>query len=55
LFQILRNTFYTQYKRNQRAPKAVDPEELESVADASGAVLGGDGLAGSAEGRRAWT
>lgn len=50
LFQILRNTFYTQYKRNQREPKAVDPEELERAAHASGAGLGGDGLAGSADG-----
>lgn len=50
LFQILRNTFYTEYKRNQREPRALDPEQLESVAHASGAVLGGDGLAGSADG-----
>jgi RNA polymerase sigma factor (sigma-70 family) len=50
LFQILRNTFYTQYKRNQREPKAVDPEELERAAHASGAVRAGEGLAGSADG-----
>jgi len=50
LFQILRNTFYTQYKRNQREPDAVDPEELERVAHANNAALGSDGLAGSADG-----
>jgi RNA polymerase sigma-70 factor (ECF subfamily) len=50
LFQILRNTFYTQYKRNQRGPKAVDPEELERAVHASGAVRAGEGLAGSADG-----
>ena len=50
LFQILRNTFYTQYKRNQREPKAVDPEELERAVHASGAVRAGEGLAGSADG-----
>jgi RNA polymerase sigma-70 factor (ECF subfamily) len=50
LFQILRNTFYTRYKRKQREPEALDPEELERVAHASGATLGGDGLTGSADG-----
>jgi RNA polymerase sigma-70 factor, ECF subfamily len=50
LFQILRNTFYTQYKRTQRAPDAVDPEELERVAQANTAARGSDGLAGSADG-----
>jgi RNA polymerase sigma-70 factor, ECF subfamily len=50
LFQILRNTFYTQYRRKQREPEAVDPEALERAAHANGAGLGGDGLAGSADG-----
>ena len=50
LFQILRNTFYTQYKRHKREPDAVDPEVLERLAHASGAVLGGDGRVGSGDG-----
>ena len=50
LFQILRNTFCTRYKREQREPEALDPEELERVAQSGGAALGGDGLTGSADG-----
>jgi RNA polymerase sigma-70 factor, ECF subfamily len=51
LFQILRNTFYTQYRRNQREPEAVEPEELERAAHANGARReGGNGLAGPADG-----
>lgn len=51
LFQILRNAFYTQYRRNQREPEAVEPEELEWAAHVSGAGLEkGTGLAGSADG-----
>jgi len=50
LCQILRNALYTRFKRNQREPEGLDPEELESVARASGAMFGGDGLTGSADG-----
>ncbi len=50
LLQIMRNTFCTQYKRNQREPDALDPDALERMAQASRAMLGGDGLAGAADG-----
>jgi RNA polymerase sigma-70 factor (ECF subfamily) len=37
LFQILRNVFYTQYKRRKRGPVVTDPETLDAIeADASG-------------------
>jgi RNA polymerase sigma-70 factor (ECF subfamily) len=37
LFQILRNVFYTQYKRRKRGPVATDPETLDAIGvDASG-------------------
>jgi RNA polymerase sigma-70 factor (ECF subfamily) len=50
LFQILRNTFYTRYKRKGREPEAMAPEELERAAHPSGAVGAGERLAGSADG-----
>ena len=50
LFQILRNTFYTQYKRKGREQEAMDPEALERMSHASGAVVGDGGLAGAANG-----
>jgi RNA polymerase sigma-70 factor, ECF subfamily len=31
LFQILRNVFYTQYKRHKREPVATDPEILDAI------------------------
>jgi RNA polymerase sigma-70 factor, ECF subfamily len=31
LFQILRNTFYTLYRRKGREPQAIDPEVLDSL------------------------
>jgi RNA polymerase sigma-70 factor (ECF subfamily) len=31
LFQILRNVFYTQYKRRKREPVATDPETLDAI------------------------
>ncbi len=37
LFQILRNTFFTQYRRRGREPQAVDPEVLEAMATRGGA------------------
>jgi RNA polymerase sigma-70 factor (ECF subfamily) len=55
LFQILRNTFYTQYKCNQREPKAVDPEELERAAHASGRGSGEMAWPVRRMARRAWT
>jgi RNA polymerase sigma-70 factor, ECF subfamily len=37
LFQILRNVFFTQYKRRKREPVAMDPETLDAIgADACG-------------------
>ena len=50
LFQIMRNAFYTQYRRNQREPDAVDPEELERVAQPRDTFGAGNGLAGAADG-----
>jgi len=50
LFQILRNTFYTQYKRKRREPEAVDPEVLDRLSHPSGAVGINHRLAGSADG-----
>jgi RNA polymerase sigma-70 factor (ECF subfamily) len=50
LFQIMRNAFYTQYKRKGREPEAMDPEVLERVSHASGAMVVDDHLAGSADG-----
>lgn len=35
LFQILRNTFFTQYRKRGREPKSVDPEALETLAAGS--------------------
>ena len=32
LFQILRNTFFTQYRRRGREPEAVDPDVLDAMA-----------------------
>lgn len=36
LFQILRNTFFTQYKRKKQEPDVVDPEILESMLQTNG-------------------
>ena len=50
LLQILRNIFYTQYRRKGQAPEAMDPEALERLAYAE-ASAGSDGhLAGAADG-----
>jgi RNA polymerase sigma-70 factor (ECF subfamily) len=43
LLQIMRNTFYTQYKRQGRAPTATEPETLERLAHDSGYGASGDG------------
>jgi len=49
LFQILRNTFYTQYRRKQREPETVAPEILEALASAKGVVFGGDRVAATVD------
>jgi hypothetical protein len=50
LFQILRNVFYTQYKRRKREPVATDPETLDAIgADACGDRVR-DGASGSSDG-----
>jgi RNA polymerase sigma-70 factor, ECF subfamily len=46
LFQILRNVFYTQYKRRKRDPVATDPEILDGI----GADVYPDGDAARASG-----
>ena len=38
LFQILRNTFFTQYRKQGREPEAVDPEVLDTMATRLGAA-----------------
>jgi RNA polymerase sigma-70 factor (ECF subfamily) len=50
LFQILRNTFFTQYRRKGREPKTVDPEMLDQLLHPSGAAEARNHLAGSADG-----
>jgi RNA polymerase sigma-70 factor, ECF subfamily len=50
LFQILRNTFYTKYRRKGREPEGMDPEALERMSHASGSSSGDGGLAGGANG-----
>ncbi len=47
LFCILRNTFYTLYRRKGQDAEAVDPELLDSLAGpgAAGIVTGGDAVA----------
>ena len=50
LFQILRNTFYTQYRRKGREPEGMDPEAMERMPSPGGAVTGDGGLAGAADG-----
>ncbi len=50
LFQILRNTFYTQHRRKGRAPEVMDPEELERLAHADAGASSGHHRAGAADG-----
>jgi RNA polymerase sigma-70 factor (ECF subfamily) len=40
LFQILRNAFFTRYKRRGREPDVVDPEVLDGMSDRGGISLG---------------
>lgn len=42
LFQILRNTFFTQYRKRGREPEAVDPDVLDVMATRLGPAGGGD-------------
>ena len=50
LFQILRNTFFTQYKRKGREPETLDPEVLDGMAHSSGMVSVENRMAGPADG-----
>lgn len=50
LFQILRNTFFTLYKRKGREPDVLDPEVLDTLAAVAGAAGSGGPLAGSRDG-----
>jgi RNA polymerase sigma-70 factor (ECF subfamily) len=50
LFQILRNTFFTHYKRKRREPESLDPEVLDRMPNTTGKVGTDERLAGSADG-----
>jgi RNA polymerase sigma-70 factor (ECF subfamily) len=50
LFQILRNTFFTQYKRRRREPEVLDPEVLERMPDSREKAGMGGRLASSTDG-----
>lgn len=50
LFQILRNTFFTQYKRKGREPDVMDPEILDGMPHTSGTVRVDDRMAGPLDG-----
>lgn len=50
LFQILRNTFFTQYKRKGREPDVLDPGVLDALPTAGGATGAGEPLAGPRDG-----
>ena len=50
LFQILRNTFFTQYKRKGREPDVLDPEVLDGLPAAGGTTGAGEPLAGPRDG-----
>ena len=50
LFQILRNTFFTQYKRKRREPDVMDPEILDGMPHPSGMVWVDDRMAGPLDG-----
>ncbi|MGE5848502.1 MAG: sigma-70 family RNA polymerase sigma factor [Candidatus Methylomirabilota bacterium] len=50
LFQILRNTFFTLYKRKGREPDVLDPEVLDGLPAAVGATGSGERLAGPRDG-----
>lgn len=50
LFQILRNTFFTLYKRKGREPEVLDPEVLDGLSTMPGATGASQPLAGPADG-----
>ena len=55
LFQILRNTFFTLYKRKGREPDVVDPERMDAISSRGLSEFGredrqGNGLAGPPDG-----
>ncbi len=50
LFQILRNAFFTLYKRKGREPEAVDPEMLDRLSHPNETAGRGHRLAGPADG-----
>jgi RNA polymerase sigma-70 factor (ECF subfamily) len=53
LFQILRNTFFTLYKRKGREPEVLDPEVLDGMLVRSGMAGADDRLAGPPDGTAA--
>lgn len=50
LFQILRNTFFTLYKRKGREPEAMDPEILDRMSGLDGPTGVEERLAGPSDG-----
>lgn len=50
LFQILRNTFFTLYKRKGREPEAMDPEILDGMSGWDGPTGVGERMAGPPDG-----
>ena len=50
LFQILRNVFYTQYKRRKRGPVVADPETLDAIGVDASEDRARDRASGSSDG-----
>jgi RNA polymerase sigma-70 factor (ECF subfamily) len=50
LFQILRNTFFTLYKRKVREPEVLAPEVMEGLSRVGGVAGTGEALAGQRDG-----
>jgi RNA polymerase sigma-70 factor (ECF subfamily) len=50
LFQILRNTFFTQYRKRGREPEAVDPDVLDNKAIRLGPASGAGPRSGESNG-----
>jgi RNA polymerase sigma-70 factor (ECF subfamily) len=50
LFQILRNVFFTRYRRRGREPEAMDPEALDALAGAMGREGGASRVADGRDG-----
>lgn len=50
LFQILRNTFFTQYRKRGREPEAVDPDVLDTLAIRLGPASEAGSLSGASSG-----